>query len=208
MNLFSTVYEQLSQYQALIAWYESKEKQANPDELRTFFSETRGRFERNKKILWEDIQRKIGLFFSTKSLTDFVFESFMDILNNTVKLVNIGEEFLIGSSPILRTVVRQTSLSYFTNFHNKRIDELLTLLPNEIWRTCPVPPNFSIMHLTEFQFFAASRDSGSGNDSSTALKLENNPFSNQKRLAADNTTGSPTKPIIEASTRALASSGK
>jgi hypothetical protein len=111
----------------------------------SFYYDTRIKCERNKKIFWEDIQRKISVYFASRNLTEFLFESFMDVLNHTVQMTSIGEEFLPSSSPIIKSLLRQISLSYYGNFHTKRMDELFTLLPNEIWRTCPVPSNFSIL---------------------------------------------------------------
>ena len=43
-------------------------------------------------------------------------------------------------------------MNYFRTFHRGRLDELRVFLENESWEHCPVRSNFSVFHLTEFQF--------------------------------------------------------
>lgn len=87
-------------------------------------------------------------------LDHFKFDEFMNLIEITNRLIQIGQEYCCdsGDSSILLNSVRDQTLSYFESYHTARLDEIKMFLENELWEWCPIKSTFSIMNLHEFKF--------------------------------------------------------
>lgn len=101
--------------------------------------------------------------------------------------MEIGEELCGFKSENLQESIRKQSLSYFSNYHASRLDELRIFLENDGWELCPVKSNFMATQLLEFRSLKPSL-----NNCKTWNSLDSSNMSD-----SDNSTGIDLQKYLE-----------
>jgi hypothetical protein len=107
--------------------------------------------------LWQDVQIKIRTLLSSFDVWHLSTDELLDMLDIIETLVEMGKQFCLSNSELLRESVRQQSINYFRGFHRGKLDELRVFLENESWEQCPVRSDFNVFHLMEFRFLKQSK---------------------------------------------------
>eukprot|EP01114_Cavostelium_apophysatum_P008475 TRINITY_DN2099_c0_g1_i1.p1 TRINITY_DN2099_c0_g1~~TRINITY_DN2099_c0_g1_i1.p1 ORF type:complete len:934 (-),score=252.92 TRINITY_DN2099_c0_g1_i1:24-2825(-) len=137
-------------------WHEQYEKTTADDDNRKFLNDIKDALAKFKKTLWDDIQRKVSAVLSTNRITKFKIDDFLEVLEAVHQFIDIGEEFSDSDAHSLRRSIRQQSKVYFDNLHRMKIEDLYTMIENEMWQKVPVQKDFSIMHIKEFKTFTTA----------------------------------------------------
>eukprot|EP01120_Amphizonella_sp_Union-15-10_P007467 TRINITY_DN2524_c0_g2_i1.p1 TRINITY_DN2524_c0_g2~~TRINITY_DN2524_c0_g2_i1.p1 ORF type:complete len:585 (+),score=77.44 TRINITY_DN2524_c0_g2_i1:122-1756(+) len=103
--------------------------------------------------MWESIQNKIFNMIGASKMHTFKIDMFLSSLELLNRIIPIGEEFSEATGAKLRTSIKTYSNHYFESFHRDRIEDLRTMLENEIWQKCPVPKTFSVLDIKEIKDF-------------------------------------------------------
>ncbi|KAF2069584.1 hypothetical protein CYY_009098 [Polysphondylium violaceum] len=103
----------------------------------------------NRKTMWNSIQSQIRHILNSFK-PKFKIEEFLKVLDSINQFIEVGNEFSGEEANILKSIMKEKSLAYFQFFHKKRIDDLKTMLENEIWHKMPLPNNFTVLDIKEF----------------------------------------------------------
>ena len=90
------------------------------------------------------------------------------------RLMKVGEELCASKSENLQECIRKQCLSYFSNYHISRLDELRIFLENDGWELCPVKPTFVATQLQEFKNLKPILNSSKNWNSSESSSLSEN----------------------------------
>ena len=72
------------------------------------------------------------------------------------RFTKIGEAFSNGTAAGMYSVMKKQSKLYFIRYHKGRLEDLRTMLENEMWIAMPVQNNFTIYDIKEFSTFLES----------------------------------------------------
>jgi hypothetical protein len=113
--------------------------------------------------------------------------------------MEIGEEFSGTEAVNLKTAIKTQSKAYFQSYHKARMEDLSTMLENEMWAKCPVAKDFNVSYICknciifsdlilldskEFKNFYLPRMNYSADgkkDVFGTFKTQGNPFSKEYR---------------------------
>jgi hypothetical protein len=84
---------------------------------------------------------------SARDVSTCSYDTILSILIVVRRLNDIGYEFCKSDSLQLQSVIKQSATSFFTNFHNQKLEELQLFLTQEAWEPCPVRHDFDYSHL-------------------------------------------------------------
>ncbi|XP_033208336.1 syndetin isoform X2 [Belonocnema kinseyi] len=156
-ELCKSMWAILSSYYLIVKWHGSRENQAKQDtlenkDLEADFNQqyVKQKLENGVIRIWHDVETKISTFMGT-DLSNFKFEQFVQVLGIINRLMKVGEELCASKSENLQECIRKQCLSYFSNYHISRLDELRIFLENDGWELCPVKPTFVATQLQEFK---------------------------------------------------------
>lgn len=163
---------------------------------------------------------KFNTLLCCHDLSMLKFDHFLDIVEMANRFKHFGRTYfgnLCGEVSI--SLEKQTHL-YFGRYHRERMDELRMFLENEAFALCPVPLQFTVFDLQEFNFLKESADCydekevGDGTEDNSALGEQldfqliqpdvPNPFSPEakqksKELSSDSISDSSTKYSVKKS---------
>ncbi|CAB3402370.1 unnamed protein product [Caenorhabditis bovis] len=91
---------------------------------------------------------------------DFVylkFDHILDIVDMINRIKNIGQKYFLQSCSSLITAIEKQISAYFVRYHRERMEELGMFVENESFAVCPVPPQFTIFDLQDFEFLKKMR---------------------------------------------------
>eukprot|EP01112_Ceratiomyxa_fruticulosa_P022483 TRINITY_DN8232_c1_g1_i1.p1 TRINITY_DN8232_c1_g1~~TRINITY_DN8232_c1_g1_i1.p1 ORF type:complete len:995 (+),score=244.59 TRINITY_DN8232_c1_g1_i1:207-3191(+) len=150
-----------------------------------------------KVTMWDHIQRQVSVMLGAVNLTPFKIEDFLSILDGILQFLEIGEAFGGSVAHNLRGTVRVQSKNYFTTFHQSRIEDLVTMLENEIWGKIPVPANFTFNDVKEFHQALLLLDSARTN-ATKSLILQTTEKSNYEEVFSNlHHSGNPFNALIQ-----------
>ena len=128
---------------------EKEAKRASED-----FADIKKGIESYKATIWDEMQRKIGFLLAAPSLLHTKIEAFLRVLDTVNKFVAIGCSFSSTDSFYLQGSIKKVSKAYFRNYHKTRVEDLYTMLENQLWQKVPLPSsNFNVMSIKEFKEF-------------------------------------------------------
>lgn len=114
----------------------------------------------------------------------------------------MGEAFSSTSAHSLRGSIKQQSKAYFCNFHRQKMEDICTMVENEMWQKCPVQKGFAITDIKEFKNFTtitipipkALDDSQktTQNNFFDCFLVKGNPFKPENILKASQENGAKT----------------
>ena len=108
---------------------------------------------------------KFNTLLCCHELSQLNFDNFLDVVEMANRFRKFGRRYFGNScGEVALTLEKQTCL-YFGRYHRERLDELKLFLENEIFTLCPVPANFTLFDLQEFQFLKQSSDAFDEDDS-------------------------------------------
>eukprot|EP01125_Pyxidicula_operculata_P019506 TRINITY_DN7087_c0_g1_i2.p1 TRINITY_DN7087_c0_g1~~TRINITY_DN7087_c0_g1_i2.p1 ORF type:complete len:903 (-),score=201.13 TRINITY_DN7087_c0_g1_i2:6-2714(-) len=143
-------------HQDIVNWHKSQENSKDATSS-TFYKEIGTGIDQNKKPMWDEMQRTISSMCTSSRLYSFKMEVFLSFLENLNYFVEIGEDFSGESAHKLRGVIKQLSKSYYDLFHQSKVDDLRSMLENEMWSKCPVQPKFSVKDISEISTVLSDR---------------------------------------------------
>mmetsp|Transcript_23579 Transcript_23579/g.66171 ORF Transcript_23579/g.66171 Transcript_23579/m.66171 type:complete len:937 (+) Transcript_23579:66-2876(+) len=108
---------------------------------------------RFRKKMWDHMQRSCNRILSTSNLSRFKIDSFLKVLDAVTRFTKIGEAFSETVATGMHAMVKKQSKLYFFNYHKARLEDLRTMLENEMWIAMPVAANFSLYDIQEFSSF-------------------------------------------------------
>jgi len=119
-----------------------------------------------RQRLWQDVQRLVGIFLAAADLRALDLDTYLRVLRQITRLMEVGEGFSGQDAAILALAVRQTSLAYASALHTESLERLLDMLAVETWQAVSVAPDWNMYHLPEYQFLRRRRspNSASGAD--------------------------------------------
>eukprot|EP01135_Chromosphaera_perkinsii_P008595 Nk52_evm37s1401 gene=Nk52_evmTU37s1401 len=122
--------------------------------------------------IWEDVQFKVSVLLKAKDVSLLQLNDFMFLMKCVSNLESLGREFIRFSSGdivgdageyfakedltnshsnfILRDIIKSKSVLYFKSFHRAKMDDIKTMLENDVWQKCPLQKGFSIYKLKEY----------------------------------------------------------
>lgn len=106
-------------FYAMIKWHGDA---VTAGESNKYFAEVEQNLLRSRKLIWEDVQRRLGACLNAKSLAGFKIDDFLTLLNLINKFINIGDTFTSQQSPILRSIVKQQAELYFSVLHKQDME--------------------------------------------------------------------------------------
>eukprot|EP01133_Synstelium_polycarpum_P007473 gene7473-8744_t len=108
----------------------------------------------------------------------FKIEEFLKVLESVNQFIDVGHEFSSDDASLLKTAMHQQSHAYFENFHKKRIEDLRTMLENEMWNRMPLPNDFTVLSIQEFGGVMAMTDNNTatGSHSWSATPMVGSPL--------------------------------
>ena len=126
--------------------------------------------------IWEDIQYKVSVLLKAKDVSLLKLNDYIFLLRCVSKLEVLGVEFMKScvhsddewgscdaledtlakrqSNFILRDIIKSKSVLYFKSFHKAKMEDMKTMLENDIWQKCPLQDDFSIYNLKEYSSIA------------------------------------------------------
>ncbi|KYQ89566.1 hypothetical protein DLAC_09518 [Tieghemostelium lacteum] len=128
--------------------YHSGMVESNPQEA-AFYLDIFKLMCTNRKPMWNTIQNQVKHLLSAFN-PKFKIEEFLQVLESINQFIQVGREFSQEEANLLRMVMKEKSLAYFEHFHKDRIEDLKTMLENEMWHKVPLPNNFSVLDIKEF----------------------------------------------------------
>lgn len=156
-ELCKSMWAILSSYFLIVRWHDAHESRATQEAIKKKDIESnfnrqyiKQKLENGVVRIWHDVETKIASFMET-DLSNFKFEQFVQVLGIINRMMKIGEELCASRSENLQECIRKQCLSYFSNYHALRLDELRIFLENDGWELCPVKPTFAAMQLQEFK---------------------------------------------------------
>lgn len=91
---------------------------------------------------------------------DFVsmkFDHILDIVDSINRFNNLGKTYFACDQQKLAESIEKRTEIYFDQYHNERMEELSMFIENESFTLCPVPFQFTIFDLQDFEFLKESR---------------------------------------------------
>ncbi|KAE9556302.1 hypothetical protein FO519_000485 [Halicephalobus sp. NKZ332] len=108
---------------------------------------------------------KFNTLLCCHELSQLNFDNFLDVVEMANRFRKFGRRYFGNScGEVALTLEKQTCL-YFGRYHRERLDELKMFLESEVFTLCPVPANFTLFDLQEFQFLKQSSDAFDEDDS-------------------------------------------
>ncbi|EFO86631.1 hypothetical protein CRE_04631 [Caenorhabditis remanei] len=153
--------------------------------------------ETSQKIYKNLLSSRADVFLSaTKRLLvlvesrDFVslkFEHILDIVDSINRFNNIGKTYFACYQLKLGESIEKRTEIYFERYHMERMEELYMFIENESFTLCPVPFQFTIFDLQDFEFLKESRqefdnmnktEEAAENNVETSVELIKNDWQN------------------------------
>ncbi|CAI2349765.1 unnamed protein product [Caenorhabditis sp. 36 PRJEB53466] len=101
-----------------------------------------------------------GRFLTLVESRDFVslkFDHILDIVDSINRFNNIGQAYFAFFQTKLADAIEKRTAIYFERYHKERVEELAMFIENESFTLCPVPIQFTIFDLQDFEFLKESR---------------------------------------------------
>uniref|UniRef100_A0A914YYW9 Vacuolar protein sorting-associated protein 54 N-terminal domain-containing protein n=1 Tax=Panagrolaimus superbus TaxID=310955 RepID=A0A914YYW9_9BILA len=114
--------------------------------------------------IFKTASAKFNTLLCCHDLSQLKFDNFLDVVEMANRFRKFGRRYFGNScGEIAITLEKQTCL-YFGRYHRERMDELKMFLENEVFALCPVPVQFTLFELQEFQFLKESCDAFDDDD--------------------------------------------
>ena len=177
LTLFaSIVWQILSSYTSIQSYY----RKADTAVRDLAFS----KLSQRKSAIWELVQKNCCTLIRVNNLSNTDYTTLLHILTIVKRLTEVGYEFCQSDSNALQDSLKESASMFFTEFHNRKVEELLLFLTQESWEPCPLRQNFEFTQLKEFEFLKkriskGRSKTGSGTGSSSSKKYlcsRNDPF--------------------------------
>jgi len=197
LAIFDFLCDVMSTHYQMTQWHESFESATDTDENKDFMNKIKEALIKMKKTIWDDFQRRVSTLLSAVKITSFKIDDFLKILDAVFQFIDIGEAFSDSDAFNLRGSMKQTSKTYFDGLHKSRLEDLLTMMENEMWQKCPVTKDFNIMHIKEFKVFSTSTSTVafSGRDSKKATLLDSIKDGSPFRKGAEKNKEEQVQPV-------------
>eukprot|EP01091_Cochliopodium_minus_P015510 TRINITY_DN5547_c0_g1_i1.p1 TRINITY_DN5547_c0_g1~~TRINITY_DN5547_c0_g1_i1.p1 ORF type:complete len:935 (+),score=271.87 TRINITY_DN5547_c0_g1_i1:16-2820(+) len=138
------------------------------------FRDTRRGIESYKASVWDEMQRKIGFLLAAPSLLHSKIDGFLKVLEAVNKFITIGRSFADTDTFYLEGSVKKVSKAFFRNYHKQRIEDLTTMLENQLWQKVPLPSsNYSVRSIHEFKEFLDDMDNTANNSTPNVSSYSN-----------------------------------
>ncbi|VDK42415.1 unnamed protein product [Anisakis simplex] len=108
--------------------------------------------------IFKTASTKFNTLLCCHDLSMLKFDHFLDIVEMANRFKHFGRVYFGNScGEVSISLEKQTHL-YFGRYHRERMDELRMFLENEAFALCPVPLQFTVFDLQEFNFLKESSD--------------------------------------------------
>ncbi|CAI4230542.1 unnamed protein product [Auanema sp. JU1783] len=101
---------------------------------------------------------------STLDFSTFKFDSVLYVVDLSNRFRAFGKKYFLDNSDELAVTLQRQTLYYFKRYHSERIEELKMFLENECFTLCPIPNQFTIFDLQDFQFLKENRQASSNSN--------------------------------------------
>lgn len=120
----------------------------------TLFTSLARGLENFKRYMWEGgMQRRLAILLQSQTFINYPFERFVPTIESLNKVTGVAEEFIGGKAHRLRDKIAELSNAYFDVFHRNRMEELATMLENEIYTVSSLPKGYTFRDLKELRHF-------------------------------------------------------
>uniref|UniRef100_A0A8R1HSQ7 Syndetin n=1 Tax=Caenorhabditis japonica TaxID=281687 RepID=A0A8R1HSQ7_CAEJA len=85
------------------------------------------------------------------------FDHILEIVDTINRFNQIGRQYFNCTNPKLTEAIEKRCATYFDRYHRERMDELAMFIENESFALCPVPMQFTIFDLQDFEFLKEPR---------------------------------------------------
>ncbi|KAH7726604.1 Protein VESA-1 [Aphelenchoides avenae] len=114
--------------------------------------------------VFKSASNKYNTLLCCHDLSHLKFDHFIEIVEMSNRFRKFGRHhFGNACGEVAISLEKQTYL-YFGQYHRERMEELRMFLENEVFALCPVPLQFTLFDLPEFQFLKESTDAFDDDD--------------------------------------------
>ncbi|CAI5446239.1 unnamed protein product [Caenorhabditis angaria] len=117
-----------------------------------------------KRILLENRQKlylvavtKIKTLIESRDFVALKFDQLLEIVDMINRFNAIGQQYFCHNSRELLDAVEVRISNYFEKYHRDRLDELIMFIENESFTLCPIPIQFTIFDLQDFDFLKEAK---------------------------------------------------
>uniref|UniRef100_A0A1I7TM47 Vps54_N domain-containing protein n=1 Tax=Caenorhabditis tropicalis TaxID=1561998 RepID=A0A1I7TM47_9PELO len=101
--------------------------------------------------------RRLITLVESRDFVSLKFDHILDIVDSINRFNKIGKIYFSCDQRKLAECIEKRTETYFDRYHNERLEELLMFIENESFTLCPVPFQFTIFDLQDFEFLKESR---------------------------------------------------
>ncbi|EGT34777.1 hypothetical protein CAEBREN_16532 [Caenorhabditis brenneri] len=101
--------------------------------------------------------RRLLTLIESRDFVCLKFDHILDIVDSINRFNNIGKTYFSCDQQKLADSIEKRTETYFDRYHNERMEELAMFIENESFTLCPVPFQFTIFDLQDFEFLKESR---------------------------------------------------
>lgn len=101
--------------------------------------------------------RRLQVLVESRDFVSLKFEHILDIVDTINRFNNIGKTYFASThhQKLAESIEKRTE-TYFDRYHTERMEELSMFFENESFALCPVPFQFTIFDLQDFEFLKES----------------------------------------------------
>eukprot|EP00003_Mantamonas_plastica_P011485 TRINITY_DN211_c3_g1_i1.p1 TRINITY_DN211_c3_g1~~TRINITY_DN211_c3_g1_i1.p1 ORF type:complete len:1233 (+),score=411.14 TRINITY_DN211_c3_g1_i1:159-3701(+) len=151
-SVLEGVYDVMENYYHMYAWI--SETQNLPDAEKQFgnsIKDLASVMTRFRADWWKHIQNEVSTVLESGNMAPYQIEEFLKVFNAINRFRNIGEQFSGTDSAMLQESIRRKSVDYFQNYHSQRVEDVSTMLANEMWHHMPMPAGFEFSDVKELK---------------------------------------------------------
>lgn len=101
--------------------------------------------------------KRLLVLVESRDFVSLKFDHILDIVDSINRFNNIGRTYFACDQQKLGESIEKRTEIYFDRYHNERMEELSMFIENESFTLCPVPFQFTIFDLQDFEFLKESR---------------------------------------------------
>uniref|UniRef100_A0A914ED59 Coiled-coil domain-containing protein 132 n=1 Tax=Acrobeloides nanus TaxID=290746 RepID=A0A914ED59_9BILA len=114
--------------------------------------------------IFKTASNKFNILLCCQDLSQLKFDNFLDIVEMSNRFRKFGRHHFGNSCGEVAISLEKQTYLYFGRYHQERMEELKMFLENEVFTLCPVPLQFTLFDLQEFQFLKESTDAFDDDD--------------------------------------------
>ncbi|UMM22725.1 hypothetical protein L5515_003798 [Caenorhabditis briggsae] len=117
--------------------------------------------------------KRLLTLVESRDFSTMKFDHILDIVDSINRFNNLGRTYFACDQQKLAESIEKRIEIYFDRYHNERMEELSMFIENESFTLCPVPFQFTIFDLQDFEFLKESRQEFDNFKTKEELKGDN-----------------------------------